>query len=204
MIKKSVYPKTTRVSCSPARVVVTEKLDGSNLCIFKKDGQLYFAQRNNIIAFDELTEVKSSLYTGLNDWITENFDSLNTLNEKSAICCEWIGMGKLKYDGVLDKRVYMFAKANITEDFKLERINYTHEEFLYCFQEQIIPDCIAFVPVVTILEKYYSKAILDELYEEYTTKVNRRVEGFVVNFKNNIEKYVRCKNGKLADHIDRE
>ena len=35
MIKKEIYPKTKRVSCSGEKVEITEKLDGSNLCIFK-------------------------------------------------------------------------------------------------------------------------------------------------------------------------
>lgn len=34
-------------------------------------------------------------------------------------------------------------------------------------------------------------------------KVNRNVEGFVVNYENRITKYVRMKNGKLTEHFDR-
>ncbi len=31
-------------------------------------------------------------------------------------------------------------------------------------------------------------------------KVGRNVEGFIVNYKNIISKYVRMKNGKLQEH----
>ena len=48
MIKKEIYPKTKRASCMGDKVELTEKLDGSNLVIFKKNDELYIAQRNNI------------------------------------------------------------------------------------------------------------------------------------------------------------
>lgn len=41
------------------------------------------------------------------------------------------------------------------------------------------------------------------IYEKYLSKVNRNVEGFVINYKNMITKYVRMKNGKLQEHFDR-
>ena len=49
MIKKEIYPKTKRVSCVGDKVYITEKIDGSNMVIFKKDDLLYIAQRKNII-----------------------------------------------------------------------------------------------------------------------------------------------------------
>jgi hypothetical protein len=49
-----------------------------------------------------------------------------------------------------------------------------------------------------------TKAHLDSIYEKYTNKVNRNVEGFVVNYNNIISKYVRMKNGKMKEHFDRE
>ena len=58
MLKKEIYPKTKRVSCLGDKVYITEKLDGSNLCIFKKNEELYIAQRKNIINFSELEEQK--------------------------------------------------------------------------------------------------------------------------------------------------
>ena len=48
MIKKEIYPKTQRVICEGAKIQITEKLDGSNLVIFKLNDDLYIAQRNTI------------------------------------------------------------------------------------------------------------------------------------------------------------
>lgn len=48
-----------------------------------------------------------------------------------------------------------------------------------------------------------TKEFLDSIYETYTNEVKRDVEGFVVNYKNIISKYVRMKNGKLEEHFDR-
>jgi hypothetical protein len=48
-----------------------------------------------------------------------------------------------------------------------------------------------------------NKEQLDSIYEKYTNKVNRNVEGFVINYKNIISKYVRMKNGQLREHFDR-
>ena len=44
---------------------------------------------------------------------------------------------------------------------------------------------------------------LNNLYDKYINKVKRNVEGFVINYKNIITKYVRMKNGKLTEHFDR-
>ena len=52
MIKKEIYPKTQRVKCTGDKIYLTEKLDGSNLVFFKKNDELYFAQRNNIFALE--------------------------------------------------------------------------------------------------------------------------------------------------------
>ena len=46
MIKRTLYPKTKRVQYKN-RVVITEKLDGSNIGFFKVNGELVIAQRNN-------------------------------------------------------------------------------------------------------------------------------------------------------------
>ena len=48
MIKKEIYPKTQRVKCAGDKIYLTEKLDGSNLVFFKKNDELYFAQRNKV------------------------------------------------------------------------------------------------------------------------------------------------------------
>lgn len=204
MIKKEIYPKTQRVSCSGEKVEVTEKLDGSNLCIFKKDGKLYIAQRKTIICFDEIEQYKDLLYKGLYQWIVDNKNSLLTLRDNSVLCGEWLGMGKLKYTiDEFDKRFYMFAKANIDDDFNLYNIYYYHSLFVYPFEDLTIPSCIGIVPVAYTLEYVPSKENLDKLYSKYTDLVKRHVEGFVVNYNNSIRKYVRMKNGKLEEHFDR-
>lgn len=204
MIKKEIYPKTKRVSCRGDKVYITEKLDGSNLVFFKKNEEIYIAQRSNIFKITELEEVKDKLYKGLYQWLNDNKDFLNDLHEGSAICGEWLGMGCLKYSvDEFDKRWYMFAKANIDDDFNLYNLIYNHDLFIYPFQSQEIPKCIGIVPEVAELNVLPTKEHLDSLYEKYCNKVNRNVEGFVVNYKNIITKYVRMKNGKLREHFDR-
>jgi len=205
MIKKEIYPKTKRVSCKGDKVYITEKLDGSNLVIFKKDYELYIAQRKNIFKISELEEVKGILYKGLYQWLVDNKDVLiNELHDNSAICGEWLGMGCLKYTiDEFDKRWYMFAKANIDDEFNLYNLNYDHSLFIYPFVSQEIPNFIGIVPEVVELNILPIKEHLDSIYEKYCNKVNRNVEGFVVNYKNIITKYVRMKNGKLQEHFDR-
>ena len=204
MIKKEIYPKTKRVKVAGEKVYVTEKLDGSNLVFFKKNNDLYVAQRNNIFNFNELDEYRDKLYKGLYEWINNNKTFLEDLHNNSAICGEWLGMGTLKYDvGEFDKRWYMFAKANIDDDFNLYNLIYDHSLFIYPFQSQVFPNCIGIVPEVAELNVIPTKEHLDSIYEKYTNKVNRNVEGFVVNYNNIISKYVRMKNGKLQEHFDR-
>lgn len=204
MIKKEIYPKTKRVSCKGDKVYITEKLDGSNLVFFKKNDELYVAQRKNIFKINELEEVKDKLYKGLYQWLNDNKETLNDLHEGSVICGEWLGMGYLKYTiDEFDKRWYMFAKANIDDDFNLYNLIYDHELFIYSFQSQELPKCIGVVPKITELNFLPNKEHLDSIYKKYCNKVNRKVEGFVINYKNIIAKYVRMKNGKLSEHFDR-
>lgn len=205
MIKKEIYPKTKRVSCSGDRVYLTEKLDGSNLVFFKKDDELYIAQRKNIFKITELEDVKDVLYKGLYQWLNDNKDVLiEEIHNDSAICGEWLGMGKIKYTiDEFDKKWYMFAKANIDDEFNLYNLNYEHSLFVYPFVSQEIPKFIGVVPEVVELNVLLTKEHLDSIYEKYCAKVNRNVEGFVINYKNIITKYVRMKNGKLQEHFDR-
>lgn len=205
MIKKEIYPKTKRVSCSGDRVYLTEKLDGSNLVFFKKDDELYIAQRKNIFKITELEDVKDVLYKGLYQWLNDNKDVLiEEIHNDSAICGEWLGMGKIKYTiDEFDKKWYMFAKANIDDEFNLYNLNYEHSLFVYPFVSQEIPKFIGVVPEVVELNVLPTKEQLDSIYEKYCAKVNRNVEGFVINYKNIITKYVRMKNGKLQEHFDR-
>lgn len=204
MIKKAIYPKTKRVSCSGEKIEVTEKLDGSNLCIFKLNSMLFVAQRNTIIAFDELEECKDLLYKGLYQWLIDNKDKLSTIRDRAVVCGEWLGMGKLKYTiDEFDKRFYMFAKANIDENLTLFNLYYNHDLFIYPFEDMTIPSCIGVVPLIYELNYIPDKDSLDKLYSKYTDKVKRDVEGFVVNYNDNIRKYVRMKNGQLQEHFDR-
>lgn len=204
MIKKEIYPKTKRLSCQGDKVYVTEKLDGSNLVFFKKNDTLYFAQRNTIYSFDEMEENKDKLYKGLYQWLSDNKQVFDDLHNNSAVCGEWLGMGCLKYSvDEFDKRYYMFAKANIDDDFNLYNLIYMHDLFIYPFQSQVIPKCIGIVPEVIELNVLPTKEHLDSIYDKYTNKVKRNVEGFVINYKNIITKYVRMKNGKLTEHFDR-
>lgn len=203
MEKKSIYPKTKRLPLIGAEFVITEKLDGSNMNIFKKNGEIYVAQRDNIYHEDELINYKESLVKGFYGW----FDShkkyfKENLYEGSVICGEWLGTGILKYPN-FDKRFYMFAKANIKgetiEEFELEKIRYNHDLFIYPFIDQVIPDFIGVVPIVAKANNI-SISYLDKLYDEYSNKVGRNVEGFVVEYSDTINKYVRMKKGRLEDH----
>lgn len=205
-MKKMLYPKTVRVKVEEKYTCqLTEKLDGSNLCIFKKDDVLYVAQRNNIFSINELEENKNALYPGLYNWINNYKDYLiENLHDNAVLCGEWLGMGKLKYPPEeFNKKFYMFAKANITEDFTLKNIYYYHSLFIYPFKNQEIPDFIGIVPIVRELKVIPSKKDLDVIYAEYCENVNRPVEGIIVNYTNNVTKYVRMKNGKLQEHFDR-
>ena len=205
MIKKEIYPKTQRVKCTGESIIITEKIDGSNLVIFKLNNKLYIAQRNNIFAIDEIEENKDKLYKGLYQWLVDNGKELSKeLNENSAICGEWIGMGKLKYPvDEFDKRYYIFAKANINEGFELNNIIYDHDLFIYPFVSKEIPKFIGIVPVVKIMKILPDKDQLDGIYEKYCESKKRNVEGFVIDYNNKITKYVRMKNGKLSEHFDR-
>ena len=164
MIKKEIYPKTKRLSCTGDKVYITEKLDGSNMCIFKKNGTLYVAQRKNIFSIDELEEVKGILYKGLYEWLNTNKEILNDIHESSVICGEWLGMGCLKYTiDKFDKRIYMFAKANIDDNFSLYNLVYEHNLFKFAFDSQEIPNFIGIVPEVAEINFLPTKEDLDKI-----------------------------------------
>lgn len=205
MWKQTMYPKTKRVSLSDPKITITEKLDGSNLVIFKLGGDLYIAQRNTVYMVEELHNYPKALYKGLLEWVDTNIDKLNQLRDFSAICGEWLGMGQIKYPvEEFDKKFYMFAKANVTLDdyniYELENIKYDHENFKYPFESEEIPDCIGFVPIVGTDNFIPLKEDLDDIYSQYCEMVSRPVEGFIVHYNGRISKYVRMKNGKLQDH----
>lgn len=204
MIKKSIYPKTERISERGDRIYLTEKMDGSNLVFFKKDGELWFAQRKTIISLSEIDEYRDIMYKGLYQWLKDYGEELkHNLNEGSAIAGEWIGMSITKYPtDIFDKKWYMFAKANIDDDFNLYNLIYNQDLFVYSFINQSIPSYIGTVPVVATIGVLPDKALLDKIYKEYVDKEQRDVEGFVINYNNNITKYVRRKNGKLVEYSE--
>lgn len=199
MLKKTMYPKTSRIGNKMGDILITEKLDGSNLSIFKLNGELYIGQRNYIFRLDEIDEQKEMLYQGLHDWLKENGEFLEKeLHEKAVIIGEWIGMGRIAY--TWENKFFMFAKANVNEDFTLHKINYIHEYFMYPFVNREIPSFISIVPLVKELNVYPTIAELDSLYEKYRTEENRDIEGFIVVESHGIKKYVRMKRGVLEPH----
>lgn len=202
MIKGTLYPKTERVKELGDFITLTEKMDGSNLVFFKKDGELWIGLRNNIVSYSEIEEVKDLLYRDLYNWLKENGENLQAeLNDGSAICGEWMAMGSTNYPkDAWTKKWYMFAKANINDDFKLQSLKYDHDLFIYPFVSREIPAYLGVVPVVANIQMLPTKAILDGIYEEYTGKVNRPVEGFVISYRDTICKYVRLKNGRLIEY----
>lgn len=203
-LKTTLYPKTKRVGSLSTNIVITEKLDGSNLGLFKIDNELLIAQRNWLFTLSQLNDHKGDLYKGLFDWLANHGERLkDSLHDRSGVFGEWLGMGCIKYqDTELDNKFYMFAKANILPDLlTVEKLNYDHSLFIYPFVEQEIPEYIKTVPIVRETTSSPTVEELDLLYEEYSLKVNRRVEGFVINNQNNISKYVRYKRGIARPHI---
>ena len=208
MIKKEMYPATERLKLKN-NVFVTEKLDGENLTIFKKEGKLYIATRSCIVNVSNELEIdKQYLYKGLYPWLKAHRVWLeDNVYELSAICGEWLGGGYLNYgQKMTEDRFYMFAKANV-EDWSLRRLIYNHDLFKYPFTnidpEQQVPEFIKIVPEVATLQNIPTVSELDKLYDEYKAKVGRDVEGFVINFQDKICKYVRKKKGIETPHMEK-
>ena len=207
MIKKEIYPKTKRIAIDGYKIQLTEKLDGSNLVIFKKNDKLHIAQRKNIFTLEELEDAKSILYKGMYEWLKTNGEYLQEhLINDSCLCGEWLGMGTLKYSiDEFDKRWYLFAKANIDDDYNLYNLIYDHDLFIYPFDNQEIPPFIGIVPVISDLKYIPCKNDLDKIYENYCSKhLGRNVEGIVININNQVVKYVRMKSGKLVEYSDND
>ena len=198
MINKQIYPKTKRIPLSNT-IYVTEKIDGSNLGLFNLNDKLYIAQRGLVFSIDEIEEIKDKMYRGLYSWLKENAENIK-LNNNSCIFGEWLGMGQIKYGEIFNEKLLMFAKANIDDEFNVTNLKYDHSLFKYSFINEERPTFIGIVPIVAILNKMPTKEELDKLYVDYSNLVNRKVEGLIINFNNNILKYVRFKNGKEEEH----
>jgi hypothetical protein len=198
MKQKTLYPKTIRYATS--NLIITEKLDGSNIGFFKLNNQLLIAQRNNVYFESELDNQIS--YKGLKDWLNTFGETLkNELLEGSGIFGEWLGMGQIKYgETELNKRFYIFAKANINDNFEIRNLNYNSELFIYPFQSKKIPFFIGIVPNVYSGNIVLTLDFLNGLYDGYCVIVKRKVEGFVINNNNSIQKYIRYKEGKFEEH----
>lgn len=54
MLKQSLYPKTKRIGKESGEVVLTEKLDGSNIGFFNLNNELLISTRNNVIPYSEI------------------------------------------------------------------------------------------------------------------------------------------------------
>ena len=201
MIKKKLYPKTQRLT-NKTKYLITEKLDGSNLSFFKLNDTLYIAQRNMIYTIGEIEELKQKMYGGLYNWLQKHANDLkDTLNDGSAIIGEWIGMGQIEYgDSLGSNKFFMFAKANVNEKLEIYNLRYDHDLFIYPFKDQIIPEFISLVPVITEGTDHFTVRDMNLLYEQVTRNLNRKVEGFIVSDGTTVRKYVRCKNGELTEH----
>jgi len=206
MIKATLYPKTTRISSKTKDIIITEKLDGSNLGFFVKDDELYIAQRNNVFtmseAFDKYSQVKGILYKGLIGWLEKNGEELkSSIYEGTIIFGEWLGMGQLKYN--FEDKFFMFAKGRFDEFGNVIKLTYNLSLLHYAFNNQEFPNFIKRVPKVDTLGSYPTVEQLDDIYELYTNEVGRNVEGFVINQNETIRKYVRMKNGNLTKHVEK-
>ena len=217
-MKKQLFGKTERLGSSTFEWLLTEKLDGSNLCFFKWDGSVYVALRKHIINLDDLADDPAhfgadKLYKGLEEWIEEHYEDLDRqLLPGAAICGEWLGMGQIKYpEDVFTKQYYMFAKARVDaerfEDIELTRFNYDPESFHFVFRDDTLPEYIGIVPVLGRLNIVPQVRTLDNLYAMYKDSVDRPVEGIVVTQREVLDrrcKYVRMKAGKLGPHVTAE
>ena len=164
---------------------------------------MYIAQRNYLFSLSEIEDISKQIYKGLYGWLKEYGEDLKeSLNENSCIVGEWLGMGHIKYVDTFDSRFLMFAKANVNPKQDLFNILYMKELFIYPFVDGKIPEYIGFVPVAYRGEPLMLDD-LNALYDEYSEKVGRKVEGFIVSDGVSARKYVRYKDGKLTDHKDK-
>lgn len=210
MIKETLFPKIKRMEINK-KYQITEKLDGSNLGIANIYHELYIVQRNIILDQYNLYNEQNVLYKGLYNYIKEyKTKLLDTIKNGTVIFGEWLGMGHIKYENM--KQFNLFAKAEIESQynfydgitsFNIEKLNFDIEKLKYAFIDEKIPEFLGMVPIVENNLNLINKETIDKLYDEYSKKQNRLIEGFIIydNYEKNIVKYVRCKNGKLLEHF---
>lgn len=203
-MKRTLYPKTQRITPKTRQVLLTEKLDGSNLGLFVKDGELYIAQRNHVFNFLEIEDVKGSLYKGLYAFLKKHGEQLQgIMHPYSIVFGEWLGMGKIKYPELttdtLD-RWYVFAKGVVDINFNVSRLNYDLDDLKYPFGGEI-PSFVHQVPLIYKARHIPSIEGLDAMYEKYKGEIRRRVEGIVVIANGTPVKYIRSKNGEDTPHV---
>lgn len=208
MIKKKLYPHTERIE-KTIEVQMTEKMDGANIGFFNKNDELLICTRNYILFLSEIDEerTKSILngYAGLYDWLLKNGEALKRdIYTGSGVFCEWMGTnGHVKYPKeIRDNKVYIFAKARITDNYDIENLIWDIDLLKYAFKEKVIPEYMDEVPLFLKGTAYPTVLNLDWLYSNYIKEVDRNVEGFIIHFDGKIKKYVRMKNGKLEEHRD--
>lgn len=208
IIKQTLYPKTIRFGKNKSIIQLTEKVDGSNLAMFKYENELYIAQRNNIFKFKDIMENKNAfkniIYRGLFEFLSNyGKDIENRLYENSVICGEWVGMGRIKYNNRFNSRFLLFAKARINKidnKFTLSNIVYDLDLIHWAIGEEL-PSYVGLVPFVCNLEYYPSLQELDDIYKNYSDNFKKQIEGFIIYQNGNITKYVRLKDGNFQPHI---
>ena len=197
-MKKALYPKTKRYNNN--NIFITEKLDGSNLWLFKLWWELIIAQRNNVYRVSELN--KNNSYKWLLWWIDDNKDDLDFC-EWSWVFWEWIWIWKINYLDRIDKKFYIFAKANINEEYNISWLNYDRKLFQYPFSSWVIPKSVWIVPLVwneLCTHNTTNMNYLDELYDVYTNNIESKVEWFIIINNNDITKYIRYKDWIFTNH----
>lgn len=209
--KKTLYPKTQRFNDNLSYWQITEKLDGSNLTLFKYSGELWVGTRNYVFCYEDVESKNDVGYDGLYGWLEEHAgDIKDFLEEEEAICGEWIGMGKIKYRDALKHKFYVFGRGKIVVDlekdlFKIVAINRNVSYLEEWLSNTDVYEYMSAVPCVSKFEsvaKDDCTSVLDNLYKKYTFKVGRAVEGFVLTnlYTGQPFKYVRLKRNKLESH----
>lgn len=215
MVTKEIYPKTPRLSSNP-EYQITEKIDGSNLCIGKvilKGEPIIFVATRGII-YNGATEADciNKNYPKLRGWIKEHYDFfMQELHEGSVLFLEWTGQGghNVKYDHhgawYYGKGRVKSIEINSLNDISLDPSysTYSIPLLIYPFISQEIPDFLRipwFINTCTLPDKAY----LDNLFNEVNDEIHAltKIEGFVVWDGHRISKYVRRKNGKLVEYSD--